>query len=264
MNGGAAIDFAAIGATLNPSHEQRELALPPRGSGVHLIGFDLGGGREGDVRRNKIMVHLLLSLIAGISCDAHARADWISSTQVITSPTIDERTGQGLVTIDVTGIPSMDRSRSPNNIVMYVWVGPFNVVNGGGFDVWLQTVVPTSSLSDLVVSVTNSAGLPGPAFGFSPGVLDTFPGGTFHYSRPVSDLSPDLPTVTALSDGLIRLEFFERFDEAPGAADGLWVSGTITLQTQFPIPTPVSPGVASLLALAAGHVSRRQREARRR
>ncbi|MBL8747255.1 MAG: hypothetical protein JNK58_12980, partial [Phycisphaerae bacterium] len=50
------------------------------------------------MRRNKIMVHLLLSLIAGISCDVHARADWISSTQVITSPTIDERTGQGLVT----------------------------------------------------------------------------------------------------------------------------------------------------------------------
>jgi hypothetical protein len=50
--------------------------------------------------------------------------------------------GSDTITLDVPGISSMDRSRSPNNVVIYLWVGPFNEVIGGGFDVFLQTLGP--------------------------------------------------------------------------------------------------------------------------
>lgn len=184
--------------------------------------------------------------------------DSLLASQVISDPASGERTGLGLVTLDVTGIASMDRLRSPNNVVVFLWVGPYNVVNGGGFDVYLQTVAPGSRLSDISVAVTNSA-FELPAFGFSPGALESVPGGPNHYMREVGDLPPNLPSVQVLADGLVRLEFFDGFDEAPGAPDGLWVSGTVTLQTAFPIPQPVSPGVVGVFGIAGLAAMKRHR-----
>lgn len=157
-----------------------------------------------------------------------------------------ERGGPDTITLDVTGIPSMDRSRSPNNVVIYLWVGPFNEVIGGGFDVFLQTLVPGSLLSDISVGITNSAGLPGPGFGFAPGALDDFSGGPTRYMREVGGLPPGLPTIPILFDGLVRLEFFDGFDQAAGAPDGLWVSGTLTLLMRDPIPAPGFSGVLTV------------------
>lgn len=167
-----------------------------------------------------------------------------------------ERGGTDTITLDVTGIPSMDRVGSPNNVIIDLFVGPFNEVIGGGFDVFLQTLVPGSRLSDIIVSITNTDEVPG--FGFSPAALDQFPGGPNRYMRAVAPVPPQFPTVHARQDGLVRLEFLDGFDEAPGAADGLWVSGSLTLLTRYPIP---APGFAGLLVLSVSWGTVRQKRA---
>jgi hypothetical protein len=179
-------------------------------------------------------------------------------SEAITSPTSDERTGADVAVLDVTGILSMDRHFSATNTVVFLWVGPFNEVNGIGWDVVLMTLVPGSLRSDIRMLITNTALQPVPNFGFAPGSVDRTPGGPTQYIREMSKFSnTGLPNVQALADGLIRLEFFDTPDEAPGEPDGLWVSGTIMFQTVNPIPAP--QGASVLLAVMSAKVSRRRR-----
>lgn len=197
-------------------------------------------------------------LCAIVSCAAaDASQPSTQSSLPLTSPA-SERTGADATTLDVTGIQSMDRLRSTNNVVVFLWVGPFNVVNGVGYDVFLQTLAPGSRLSDITMAVTNSAGLPGPSFGIKPGFGDDFSGGPTHYSRPLAKLPPGFSSVTALADGLIRLEFFDGFDEAQGEPDGLWVSGTVSLQTVNPIPAPISASAVVLLTFFSSSARHRR------
>jgi hypothetical protein len=185
----------------------------------------------------------------------------VLSTQVITSPVEGDRAGEGLAVLDVTGIPSMDTLGSPNNRVVYLWVGPFNFVTGMGWDVVLQTVAPESRRSDIKMLITNTAFLPLPNFGISPGFADRTPGGPTAYSNNIdkfADLS--LPDVWAQSDGLIRLEFFDTPDHAAGLIDGLWVSGNIYFQTLNPIPDIPASGASCLLTFACIALRRRARK----
>lgn len=190
---------------------------------------------------------------------AAARAESALDSQIITAATGSERTGADIAVVDVTGIPSMDRLRSPNNVVLFIWVGPFNVVNGFGFDVVLQTLVPGSRLSDIGVAFTNTLGLPGPSFGITPASGVDSPGGPSHFSAPVHDLSPIFNTVPALADGLIRVEFFDAPNEAEGQADAIWISGAISLQTRNPIPDVVPPSTAWVVFVVGIGALRRNR-----
>ncbi|MBL8746080.1 MAG: hypothetical protein JNK58_06965 [Phycisphaerae bacterium] len=159
--------------------------------------------------------------------------------------------GPDIATVDVTGIPSWDALGSPNNVVMYLWVGPFNQVMGIGWDVVLQTIIPTSWRSEIIVQISDSAG--GSIGGLSPG-LDGSPGGSTRYTSAgqIINLAQNgHPNIVALGDGLLRLEFFESYDDVAGQIDGLWVSGALQLQTIHQIPPIPAPAAAGLL-LAAG------------
>lgn len=195
----------------------------------------------------------LLASSAALAGESPFRANEPSITQ----PTAGVEGASNVAVIDVTGIPSMDRIRSPNNFVIFVWVGPFNVVNGIGWDVVLQTIAPNSRLSDISMVVTNSAGPPGTNFGITPAFGHNTPGGPSQFMRELADIPDVFDDVPALADGLIRLEFFDAFDEAPGQIDGLWVGGNISLQTLNPIP---SPAVYQLIGtvLCVNLVSRRR------
>ncbi|MBL8745531.1 MAG: hypothetical protein JNK58_04150 [Phycisphaerae bacterium] len=153
----------------------------------------------------------------------------------------------------------MDYNSSLNNFVMYLQVGAGNGVTGIGWDVVLQTLHPSSLISDIRVQITDSTGLGG--FGLVPGLADQSPGGPSSYDSDgqilkLADYS--IPHVIAMGDGLIRLEFFDNYDDAVGVADGQWVSGSLFLQTYVPIP---NTSAVSLLAIAgiAGLGRRRPR-----
>ncbi|MBL8745950.1 MAG: hypothetical protein JNK58_06290 [Phycisphaerae bacterium] len=167
------------------------------------------------------------------------------SAQAITEPASDERVGADIAVVDVTGIPSWDPRGSPYNFVQFIWVGPWNVVNGFGFDVILQSVAPASWRGDIAVSITDSAGVYSTGFYLRPGMADG-PGGPTRYSTDgiIKLAQYGIPSVTAGFDGLIRLEFFDIFEDAPEGIDGQWVSGSLLFQTTRPIP-PVPAGSAA-------------------
>lgn len=209
--------------------------------------------------RTALTIVATLCGVVQVTSFAVARTESVLDSQVITSSTGGERMGADIAVVDVTGIPSMDRLRSPNNVVLFIWVGPFNVVNGFGFDVVLQTLVPGSRLSDVAVAITNSSYLAGPAFGIRPAPADTFPGGPTNYMAPLHDLSPVFDVVPALADGLIRVEFFDAPNEAEGLADAMWISGSISLQTRDAIPDVVPPSTAGLIFVVGIGALRRNR-----
>ncbi len=192
----------------------------------------------------------------GMCCAANAAAvDSVLSTQVITEPVGGERV-TNIATVDVTGIPSIDRIGSPLNAVLFVWIGAGNEITGVGWDVVLQTVAPDSWRDDMRISVTNSANDPSTGFGFRPGSGDGPGGPTSYSSGGIRSVPSSFPIVRARFDGLIRLEFAENYEDAPGEIDGLWVSGEVLLQTRFAIPAPVS---AMLFGLSVGAALRRRR-----
>lgn len=194
----------------------------------------------------------------------HARAD-IALTQIGHGeklfPVPHDVDRAGLVTpISVTGVPSFDYIDSPNNAVMWIQVGAGNGVNGIGWDVVLQTLHPSSLLSDILVAVTDSTGLGG--FSLRPGFTDQTPGGPSSYDSDGQILklaNYSIPDIIAMGDGLIRLEFFDFYDDAIGVADAEWLSGSLFLQTYAPIP---NASAASLLVLAGIARLGRRRKAR--
>lgn len=169
-----------------------------------------------------------------------------------TEPTGGERSGQ-IIPFAVGGIQSGDLPGSPINQVFFVNIGAGNAVNGLGWDVVL-TAFGASWRSEIGVLVTDSTGLGG--FNLRPGT-DASPGGPTPYSSNGQILklaNYAIPNVTALADGLIRLEFFESYDDVPGGFEGVWNSGSLFLQV---IPTP---GTAGLLGLAGvGLLGRKRR-----
>lgn len=205
---------------------------------------------------------ILIAMSGSISSAASPTASVLSDAAAvpITSPAGGERVGAGLVTIDVTGIPSMDGPGSPNNLVMFLWVGPHNFVTGIGWDVVLQTLVPGSRRRDitLVVRDTDNGAFTG--FGIQPGTVDPTPGGPTPYSSDgIRKLANSgIPNLESLDNGLIRLEFVEGRDDAPGVADALWISGSISIQTAFEIPPIVSPGAFGVFAVTGGMCLRRR------
>lgn len=171
-----------------------------------------------------------------------------SSESILSSATLTQPAAGGLppyfATVDVTGTPSAGALGSVHTTVMSIWVGPSNTVIGVGWDVTLRSVRPTSWISDIAMFVGNSANVPFDGFFITPGGADGFPAGPTMYSS--GGLLPwhvlGVPQVQALADGMIRLEFFETFIDAPGEVEGSWDSGEFFLQTDSPIPPIPAPG----------------------
>lgn len=207
-----------------------------------------------------------LMAVVGVQVSASDSRPW-SETGVITGPigaaaTHSDRSGLDHVDVDVAGIQSWDALGSPNNVVVNIWVGPFNEVNGIGWDVVLQTVIATSWRSEMSVRVSNSA-VDGVG-GFTPGVPDPSPGGPTQYqSNGNGDIlklaNYGVPNIVALADGIIRLEFFDSYDDAQGQVDGEWVSGIVRFQTLRPIPPIPTAGTLGLLTTVGIGCMRRKR-----
>jgi len=195
-------------------------------------------------------------VIAGSAFANTAKETEVSVLEAVpgfTGPGGEDRSGQ-IIPFNVTGIQSGDLPGAPINQVFFVNVGAGTALNGMGWDVSL-TAFGLSWRSEIRVLVTDSTGLGG--FNLAPGSADTSPGGPTAYSSNGGILklaNYNIPDVVALGDGLIRLEFFESYDDVPGAFDGVWNSGLLFLQV---VPTPASAGLLGLAGV--GLLGRKRR-----
>jgi hypothetical protein len=80
--------------------------------------------------------------------------------------------------------------------------------------------------------------------------------GTGSFSSPVIDFSSvPLPNVS-LPDGILRIEFYDSFDDVPDAVDGVYLAGSsLTLRGEV-VPAPAG---AALLGLGSLLAARRRR-----
>lgn len=122
------------------------------------------------------------------------------------------------------------------------------ILTGLGYDVVIETF-GFSWLSEAQINFDDADNITG-GFAIQPGVGDDM-AGTTPYQEDLAKFAPEDQLV--LTNGLLRLEFFEEFDDDPNEIDSIW-NGTLTLQAEIP-----APGAAPLLLLGFAGASRRRR-----
>jgi len=144
--------------------------------------------------------------------------------------------------IDMTGIESWDLLDDADNIIVDVNIGQGNAVTGISWDVGIATV-GMSWLSEATFLISNSSGSADPnAIGVNPGAGEDASGDMQFSSGGVVDFATNgLPNIAAGADGIIRLQFFESFDDNLDAIDANWSNA-------------VSPVVAAGLGITVGQV----------
>jgi hypothetical protein len=158
------------------------------------------------------------ALLAG--ADGDTRVESLAGVQ-----TIDPQPpGRGVqACIDVDGIDSFDSLDDGDNVTVDVAIGDGFRVVGVAWDVGIAATAP-SWLSDANVLISDSSGSNDPQGIFlAPGFDFDEPGDREFTSNGVvlfSDL--ELPEVGTRADGIVRLQFFEIFDDAPNAPDAAW------------------------------------------
>lgn len=162
-------------------------------------------------------------------------------------------------TIDVSAA-SWDLQGDPDNTVLLIDMaslfgfapGSTMPLTGLGWDLTIETV-GASWLSEPTISFDNAMGDSPNAVLLTPGAGADGPGlGAFQSEGTVKFNDVGLNELVLL-DGVLRIEFFESFDDVADAIDAN-ITGTITLQSWLP-----SPGTTSLFALSAMLGARRRR-----
>jgi len=162
------------------------------------------------------------------------------------------------LTVNVAGIQSHGEIGDSNNTVLNFNVGAGSTINAISYSLNLTAFSP-SWLSEIGLSFTDSDGIEGVVF--NPGFEDEA-AGTATYSDS-ADLAALGLSFQVGADGILRLEFYEDYDDFDGP-DGQWNFGTITFDIAGYVPggpdvPPVDPGTpgevpepATALLMAAG------------
>lgn len=147
--------------------------------------------------------------------------------------------------VDVAGVNSFSDFESGNNSAYSYNVGSGSRITGIAYNVTLTAYEP-SWLSEIALYFgrsDDSAGIT-----LTPGYQNDEPGtGTYTESLSLEDIGLDFAVG---ADGLLRLEYYEGFDDFDGA-DGVWNSGTITF-TYTPTETGAVPEPATWAMMLAG------------
>jgi hypothetical protein len=150
-----------------------------------------------------------------------------------------------ITNFDVTGILSFDPIGDPLNQVFSISLAPGASVIGLGWDVTLFAD-PPSWLSESVVSFgsTSSPYI----LDLTVGIGDDFPGTESYTSGGILNLVDLGLSFSVDADGLLRLEFWESFDDFPDDWDNRWESGVLSIQWS----TGVIPEPATWAMMIAG------------
>lgn len=130
------------------------------------------------------------------------------------------------LTFDIDGISSYGALGNPNNQVFALDVGAGATITSVAFDVNLTAFSP-SWLSELGLAFTDSGFTTGVLL--TPGFADANPG-TASYAG-MDDLVAEGLSFSVGADGILRLEFYEGYDDFAGV-DGAWNFGTVTFDVQ--------------------------------
>jgi hypothetical protein len=143
-------------------------------------------------------------------------------------------------TFGVTGIASGGTLGDAANVVALLDIGAGSVLTSVGWSVSLTASSP-SWLSEIAVQFSPSTVNQDLAISLAPSTSNA--AGTASYTGS-TDLVPANLSFAVGSDGLLRLEFYETYDDA-GIQDGMWNSGTLTLG----VTAVPEPGTYGLMAL---------------
>jgi len=163
--------------------------------------------------------------------------------------------------VNVAGIESYGEYGDGDNTVLTYNVGANVTITGISYNVNVTAFDP-SWLSELSLSFEDSSQSDGVFF--NPAFLDDDSGtGTYSDSADLVDLGLSFQVG---ADGLLRLEFFEGFDDSSVFPDGIWNFGTITFLTDavdVPPPGDVPEPATGMLMGAGlalmGYTARRRR-----
>lgn len=162
-------------------------------------------------------------------------------------------------TFDIAGARSVGEFGNGGNDVVEINVGANATITSVSYNVNL-TAFPPSFFSEMFLAFTNSSATRGanlqPGIGVNEAGTQTFTG--------VEDLIADDFSFSVDTDGILRLEFYESFDDESVSPDGVWNFGTITFNTDASeVPEPATGMlIGAGLALMACTTRRRRNAVR--
>lgn len=187
-----------------------------------------------------------------VAMPAHANSALTGTGTQVLAPVAQS---SSTLSFDVSGAFSNDGIGDPVNEVYLLDVGTLSTITSVGWNVVLTADAP-SWVSEMMVDITstNFSGVT-----LNPGEGADVSGTQAFSSDGMVDLVNLGLSFQVGEDGMLRLEFWERFDDFPNEFDGLWESGTLSFGVS-PIPEPATYGLMALGMLAVVVAARRRRQ----